>query len=334
MKNEVLAQLNGKRLFLTGGTGFFGKSFLECIGTYKKSNSLDLDLVILTRNSSAFIEKNSGLYDPSWISFHEGDIQSFSFPKEKFDHILHFATPADATWNVTHPLEMFDTIVNGTRRVLDFAAQSKVKSVLFASSGAVYGKQPSDCTHVPETYLGAPDLTQANSSYGEGKRVAEYLGNTYSRKHGFDFKIARCFAFAGPHLDPDAHYAIGNFIRDAVSGKPLTIQGDGTPHRSFLYSDDLVTWLTKILLDGKNSTPYNVGSDEDLSIKELATKIIKILNLSNEIVIKSAPTAGKPVERYVPSIDLAKKDLGLKVYTSLDDSIKLTAAAFTKKLGI
>lgn len=334
MKNEVLASLDGKRLFLTGGTGFFGKSFLECIGNYKKSNSLNIDLVILTRNSAAFIEKYFELYDSSWVSFHEGDIQTFQFPKEKFDGILHFATPADATWNVTHPIEMFDTIVNGTRRVLDFAVEAKIKTVLFASSGAVYGKQPSDCTHIPESYTGAPDLTHANSSYGEGKRVAEYLGNTYSRKHGFDFKIARCFAFAGPHLDPDAHYAIGNFIRDAVSGKPLTIQGDGTPYRSFLYSDDLVTWLTKILFDGKTSTPYNVGSDEDLSIKDLATKIVKTLNLNNEIVIKGESSAGKPIERYVPSIDLAKNELGLKVYTSLDQSIKLTAAAFAKKLGL
>ncbi len=328
MKNEVLAKLNGKRLFLTGGTGYFGKSFLQCLKSY------DVELKILTRNSRSFIEKYPGLYDCKRMSFIDGDIQTFDFPKEHFDHILHFATPADAIWNVTHPLEMFDTIVNGTRRVLDFAVEAKIKSVLFASSGAVYGKQPRECSHIPEEYLGAPDVTQNNSSYGEGKRVAEYLGTSYSRKYGFDFKIARCFAFIGPHLDPDGTYAIGNLLKDAVQGKTLTIQGDGTPYRSFLYSDDLVLWLVKILCDGKNSIPYNVGSDQDLSIKDLAEKIVKTLNLNNEIIIKSQTTPGKPIERYVPSIERAKRDLGLQVYTSLDESIKLTAAFYAEKIGL
>ena len=332
LPTDIWPRLQGKHLFLTGGTGFFGKSLLELILIKNRSESLNLHVTVLTRNPQKFLETYPALYDSKWIKFHEGDVATFSFPEGEFDYLMHFATPASSSWNLTHPLEMFDTVVDGTRRVLDFSVFAKIRKVLLTSSGAVYGKQPPDCTHISESYVGAPGTQAPGSAYGEAKRVAELLGNIYATKHHFEYKIARCFAFVGPYLDPKGSFAIGNFIRDALAGKDIEIKGDGTPLRSYLFSEDLILWLFKILLDGKSGQAYNVGSDEDLKIKDLAFAVVKALGLNNKINVLGIPVPGKPTERYVPSINMAREELKLDVFTSLDDSIKKTAAAYRNQI--
>lgn len=325
---DIWQRLHGKRIFLTGGTGYFGRSFLELITEFSRNKGLDLQVTILTRNATKFRESWQKSFNFGLLSFHDGDITDFSFPSGSFDYVLHFATPASATLNIESPLEMFNVVVDGTKRVLEFSKQAKVKSVLLASSGAVYGKQPHDIDHVPESYPGAP-LTQLNSSaYGEGKRAAELLGNLYGKAFGFEHKIARCFAFVGPHLDPNGTFAIGNFIRDALTKGRIEVKGDGRPFRSYMYSDDLVVWLLKILLDGEHGKPYNVGSDEAVTIEELGHQVFKALNKSGTVDIQGKTKPGALDERYVPSIALARQELGLSIWTPLDEAIQKTALRY------
>ena len=265
------------------------------------------------------------------LSFLKGDVQNFDFPAKNFDFLLHFATPASAALNLSDPLKMTRIIVDGTIRVLEFAREANIKKVLFASSGAVYGKQPSDLPNVPESYLGAPLVNAIGAAYGESKRMAELVGCEYSRKFGFEFKIARCFAFAGPHLDSNGSFAIGNFIRDSIKGTSINISGDGSPLRSYLYSDDLILWLLKILLEGENHEPYNVGSDYAISIADLAAKVIQLVNPTLQLNIAKTKDLSKPPERYVPSIEKAKSKLNLKIWTDLDSTILKTHAAYLSR---
>jgi nucleoside-diphosphate-sugar epimerase len=330
IKNIAFA-LENKTIFLTGGTGFFGRSFLEFIIGINSVHNLNLKIYVLARDPERFKNKYPQLIE-NFITFQKGDIVNFDFLDIKVNYIFHFATPASATMNIENPIGMFDNIVDGSRRILDFAVKSKCEKFLLTSSGAVYGKQPTELTHIPESYMAAPTTQNSHSAYGEGKRVAELMGNIYSSKYGFEHKIARCFAFVGPHLDANGTFAIGNFIRDAIQGKTLSIGGDGTPFRSYLYSSDLIVWLLTILLTGKSNQPYNVGSDNDLSISDLAKKVTQLINPSLRIEIAKKATDLSRPDRYVPNVSLAKNELGLCAWTPLDDSIIKTAAVYKQLL--
>jgi dTDP-glucose 4,6-dehydratase len=220
---------------------------------------------------------------------------------------------------------MLDTIVEGTRHPLDHAIACGAKRFLLTSSGAVYGKQPPDMTHIPEEYAGGPDPLDPRSAYGEGKRMAEHLSALYARGSALEPKIARCFAFIGPGLPLNGTYAIGNFIRDALSGGPIRVNGDGTPYRSYLHAADLAIWLWEILVRGHPCRPYNVGGERDLSIAELAREVARAISPEAAIHVAGSPIPGQGILRYVPSTRRAASELGLAAMISLSEAIQRTA---------
>jgi dTDP-glucose 4,6-dehydratase len=303
-------ELRGKRIFITGGTGFFGRWLLESFAWANARLDLGAEAVVLTRNPDAFKMKAPHLVEDPAIKLHAGDVRNFSFPPGRFSHVIHGAADASAKLNQENPLLMFDTIVEGTRRTLEFAAEAGARKLLFISSGAVYGKQPPELSHIPEDFAGAPDPADPLGAYGEGKRVGEMLSVLLARKHGFEAKIARAFAFVGPHLPLDAHFAIGNFIRDGLAGWPIQVLGDGTPVRSYLYSAELAVWLWTILFRGANMRAYNVGSETCLTIAETARMVAGCFSRKIPVKMQSGPASG-PALRYVPRTRRAREELGL-----------------------
>jgi nucleoside-diphosphate-sugar epimerase len=318
--------VRGKRFFLTGGTGFVGCWLLESFAWANDKLGLNSSAVVLTRNIEAFKEKAPHLASHPAIAFHPGDVRTFDFPGGEFAFIIHGAAESSTNLNNEDPLIMLDVIVQGTRRILNFAESARTKKMLYISSGAVYGKQPVNMTHVPEDYPGAPDTADPASAYAEGKRVGELLCSLYARSTGLQAKIARCFAFVGPYLPLDIHFAVGNFIRDGLAGGPIQVKGDGTPYRSYLYAADLAIWLWTILLRGKTCVPYNVGSEHALSIAELAAKVASCFPPPISVHVAERPVPGASVERYVPSIRRAFEDLGLRQTTQLEQAVHNTIA--------
>ena len=311
--------LRGQRIFITGGTGFFGCWLLESFAWANDKLNLNAEAVVLSRNPKAFAGKAPHLASHHAIKWVKGDVRNFKFPAGSFSHVIHAATEASAKLNQDDPLLMFDTIVQGTRHTLDFAVACGAKKFLLTSSGAVYGKQPPDMTHIPEEYMGATDPLDLGSAYGEGKRMAELLCTLYHKQHGLETKIARCFAFVGPYLPLDTHFAIGNFIRDGLAGGPIKVNGDGTPYRSYLYAADLAVWLWTILLRGQPCRAYNVGSDDACTIAEMAQIVA---GMCKDVHVKIAlPRSDKPPVRYVPSISRARDELGLRILIPLDDAV-------------
>ena len=298
------------KIFLTGGTGFFGKSILDML---KDGFRSDTEFVILSRDPQKFLNAYPQYISLSNVRFIQGDVLDFEFPQEKFDCIIHAATPAVTTLARG---EMRRIIIGGTQRVLEFAESCGAKKLLFTSSGAVYGPQ-GDCKNVPEDFPCNPA-----TEYGIAKLDAEKL----CIDSGIPAYIARCFAFVGPHLARDIHFAIGNFIENALNNEDIIIKGDGTAFRSYLYADDLVEWLFAILEKGQPSRPYNVGSPHGLSIADLAKEVSRCIGNTSEIKILTQPVPGQPVSRYVPDTARAEKELGLKINFSLSEAITQTVA--------
>ena len=322
---ELWNEFRGQRLFITGGTGFFGCWLVESFCFINRLLGLNAHTSLLTRNPEAFAQKCPHLASDAAITLQPGDVRSFSFPEGEYRYVIHAATEASARQAADAPLEMLSTIIDGTERTLDFASKHGTRKFLLTSSGAIYGKQPPDVTHIRESYQGGPDPADPGSVYAEGKRAAELLCALYGSKSGVECKIARCWAFCGPHLPLDRHFAIGNFIGDALAGRPIEIKGDGTPRRSYLYAADLAVWLWTILLRGPALVPINVGSANDVSILELARTVAKALNPQTEIRVTRETTPCAAPSRYVPSVDRARELLGLSETVGLEECIRRTA---------
>lgn len=312
------------RLLLTGGTGFFGRSLLRLhLSTPILTR---LEITVLSRNPDEFLAAHPEFTGQKTISFLKGDIQQRdSLPWDQtFTHVLHAATDSTIGLSLT-ALQRYDQIVDGTRNILDLAVATDARRCLLTSSGAIYGPQPSDLSSIPENWAGSPPLADSTTAYGQAKRGAEHLCALYREAHGLETLVARCFAFVGPDLPLNAHFAIGNFIRDALTADAITVAGDGTPLRTYLDQSDLAHWLFTLLEHGRSGEAYNVGSDEVISIADLAHLVRDILAPEKSVSILGLAAAGGPRNRYVPNIRKAQQQLGLKVTIPLAEAIRRTA---------
>ena len=325
---DVWRTLDGKRIFLTGGTGFFGTWLVESLCWAVDKLGIRPQVTLLTRNPAAFATKAPHLAEHPAVRLYQGDIRDFSFPRERFPYVIHAATEATAFSHPGNAWYMWDSIVQGTQRVLEFTRSCEAERLLLTSSGAVYGRQPSVMTHVPENFSGAPLLEPTERvAYAEGKRAAETMAALWGTQHDVICPIARCFAFVGPHLPLDQHFAVGNFMGNLLRDEPIQINGDGTPHRSYLHAADLAIWLWTILLCGEHARTYNVGSDESVSIEELARTLCRVAWKSEHpIEIAGVPVPGMLPERYVPDTSRAREELGLDVFIPLEAALRRTLA--------
>ena len=289
----------------------------------KHNGGWEGNLYILSRNPDKFRIENPELADLSGLDFVQGDIRDFDYsPLPDFDYVIHAATEADSKFTAENPDEMYSVIVDGTKHILKMCAEKKIRRLLYVSSGAVYGVQPPELPNIAENYPCSPV-----NAYGRGKLDAEKI----CLADATDTVIARCFAFVGPYLPLDKHFAIGNFINNVLNGEDIDIQGDGTPYRSYMYADDLVEWLFVLLLKGKSNETYNVGSDEAVSIAELAEQVAGFSRSKRQnINIAKKKNDGALASRYVPSIDKARKELGLKCKISLKEAIRKTINSHKK----
>jgi len=321
---QMWQELRGQRIFITGGTVFFGCWLLESFLAANEAFDLRAQATVLTRFPERFRQQSPHLAGA--VELVAGDVRDFAFPPEEFSFVIHAATESVRKEAGGRPDELRSTIVDGTERCLEFAESHGTKKFLFTSSGAVYGPQPPEMTHIPESYRGRTARGSPNAAYSEGEREAEMLCALAAGRSGMECKIARCFAFVGPHLPLDAHFAIGNFIRDALRGGSIAIAGDGTARRSYLYTADLAVWLWTMLFRAPSMRPFNVGSGNDRSIREVAEAVAAAIQPGMEIRIAQKAVPGAAIQRYVPSVEAAERQLGLTETVVLEDAIRRTAA--------
>lgn len=298
--------LRGERILLTGATGFFGVWLLATLRAADARYRLGVEVDVVTREPGRFTAAHPELTGWPALTWIQGDVRSFRAPRH-YRHVMLGATSASAQLNEDHPLEMFDVIVSGTRASL--AQLAGRPRVLLVSSGAVYGRQPPDLERVPETWHGAHDPLDPGAAYAIGKLAAEHVAIGWGRAHRAEVVVARPFAVSGPWLPLDAHFALGNFVGDALAGREVVVQGDGTPLRSYLYAAETAAWLWVLLTRGRAGRAYNVGSEEAVSIAELAHFVAAEAGVGWRVQGVHRP--GAPVARYVPSVARIGEELGL-----------------------
>jgi dTDP-glucose 4,6-dehydratase len=314
-------------VLLTGGTGFFGRALLRFWINQASSSEKTLRVCVLTRSPQKFLHQYPEFGDRAWIYFHQGDIlYPLSLPKNAgFSHLLHAATDSTLGPQLT-PLQRYTQIVDGTRNMLDYAVSERISRFLLTSSGGVYGPQPQDMAAIPEDFNGMPDPLRPEHAYSVAKRCAEHLTALYCGRFGLQTVVARCFAFVGRDLPLGAHFAIGNFIRDALHAREIFIGGDGSPVRTYLDQRDLAHWLTVLMSRGIAGEAYNVGSDFPVTIRELAHLVRDSLAPQKVVRIAAEAVNYNLRNRYVPSIAKARTQLQLQVRYTLEQAIRDTAA--------
>lgn len=311
--------LAGQHLLLTGCTGFFGKWLLATLAACNLQGAA-IQVTALSRAPEGFLQDYPEYADVPWVQWIKADVQDLRHIRvlRPVDLILHAATDTLAGAHAD-PLRIFDTIVQGARQVLDLAVRSGAKRVLFTGSGAQYGAfapgQP-----VLESATSACNSASASNAYGEAKRAQETLAALYAERHGLEVVLTRCFAFSGPGIALDGHFAIGNFVRDALWRDELVLNSSGQAVRSYLHGADLAVWLLTLLVKGETGGVYNVGSDQALTIAELARRVVACIAPGKVVRVLGQAEPGPPRSYYVPDVQKAR-GLGLGVWTSLDESI-------------
>lgn len=309
-------------LLVLGGSGYFGKSVLSA---YQRGllRPLAIDTVkIVARSASQLKITHPQLLKGNKVELHDLDLTTCdSLPTA--DLVIHAAASVDWSIYSVASSDAQTYIDLATTRYLTLARKyHRDSKIAYVSSGAVYGQIPSTVSTVSEDFVSSHpnSLSDSKERYRRVKQKAE-LTIKQLAEAGLNVSMARCFAFVGEFLPRNGSFAIGNFIEDGLNARPIRVQATHAVYRSYMHSDDLVAWLLAIAASGNNACPvYNVGSDQVIEIRELAKRVAAYFKQP----VACAPILDESVDRYIPSIALAERKLGLTIKISLDAAIDQT----------
>lgn len=313
-------------LLITGGSGFVGKSLLEAFGRGRLRGHGIARVVALARHASALQHDAPELLGPG-VELVDADVRDLDdlFGAEL---IVHAAASADAARyrDDADADGEASTIIDGTRRVAALASKpGHDRRVLFVSSGAVYGRHPPSPSGIGEHARFSDAVDPAKLAYTCAKRAAEDLVRVAARNHALSASIARCFAFVGPWLPLDRHFAAGGFLRSALSGGTIVVTARHPVIRSYLHADDLVAWIMRIGLAGNPGCPvFNVGSDQAITIRDLASLVGRIAAVPVEFPPEDPDMDASQIDCYVPDIHSARRELGLSVSIPIEEAFMRT----------
>ena len=319
-------------LLITGASGFVGKWLtLSWLSARQELNG-NGRLIVVARNVDGLRQLCSIYGATNEVIYIESDIRDLEIPTEFTpEYVIHAATPASESLNNQQPEEMMSIIIEGQRNILDKSIGSGVEKFLFLSSGAVYGKQPIGVQFIAEDFFGGPLPTDVRSAYHEGKRVAELMGNIQAANNKISFVSGRLFAFLAPYLPLNSHFAAGNFLLDGMKGRDISVRSDGQSIRSYQYGSDLCVFLWALLVRGRSGEAYNVGSDVEVSISNLAHQIKSTLSSVSKVEIIGEIDPATQT-RYVPNIGKIKTELSVSNVVDLPTSIARTARWYEEEM--
>jgi dTDP-glucose 4,6-dehydratase len=317
-------------LLIIGGSGFFGKSILDAFQR-KLLDPWAIEKVVIMARHPQELQTNYPQLITKNITLIKGDISSVN-ELPFADFVIHAAASTDARHYLERPIEERSNIISGALNYCKLSKEFHQKAkIVYVSSGAVYGMQPSSLNKIPENFqfLDPDQLPVNKRGYAYAKRDSEEAFIALGLNE-LNVSIARCFAFIGPWLPLDQHFAIGNFINDGLNNRKIKVIANKKVYRSYMYADDLVEWLMTIAEKSNSSCPiYNVGSDQEILINDLASKVGDFFHQEIEIM----PHSYEDVDRYIPDISRAMKDLDLYLKYNLDEAISNTIENLKKNLA-
>lgn len=313
-----------KTFLVTGGTGFIGKWLVASLNQLELNERLNMTIYILTRDIKSFKNQFSECPFIDNINFLESDIRSLDNLNNlnvKFDYIILGAN--DATYDFSlNAKKLSETLIAGTFNLLKTFVSSKTEAIIHLSSGAVYGDISKHEDGAKEDDQSLININNIGSMYGLSKALVESILNQYGEQNNIRIINARCFAFVGPYLPLNKHFAIGNFINNCINSQPIIINGNGLPVRSYMYAADMVKAIF-LCLNSTKSMAVNIGSDEKISIKNLAELVSKTLKNPHVIVKEKSSMHPEKANYYLPNTTLLKS-LGYSQSSTLENSIKRT----------
>ena len=308
------------RILLTGGAGFIGSHLCDLL--IKNSHSIICMDNLITGKK----ENIQHLLDNPDFKFIEHDVTKYIDVKEHIDYVLHFASPASPVDYLKYPIKTLKVGSLGTHNALGVAKKHGAKFLL-ASTSEVYGDPL--VNPQPETYWGNVNPIGPRGVYDESKRFAEAITLAYHRSHAIDTKIVRIFNTYGPQMREQDGRAIPNFIDQALKNEPITVYGDGSQTRSFCYVTDLIAGIYKLMQSDLNE-PVNIGNPNEMTLLDLARKVIELTGSKSPIEYKPLPEDDPKVRR--PDIAKAKAKLDWQPVVALNDGLKTTINWFRKFL--
>ena len=310
-----------KNILITGGSGFIGSNLCRKLADNNK-------ILCLDNYFSSDISNISDIYNKSNFSFYEKDINDKIEINEKIDLIYNLACPASPVHYQSNPVKTIQTNVVGSINLLELAKKNNCK-ILQSSTSEIYG----DPEQHPqsESYWGNVNPIGIRSCYDEGKRCAETLFFEYHRIHDLNIKVVRIFNTYGPGMKMNDGRVVSNFIIQALKNHDITVYGDGSQSRSLCFIDDLVEGLIKMMNSEKQIVgPINLGSNNEITVLDLAQKIINLSNSKSKIIFKKLPS-DDPKKRK-PDIRQANKQLNWKPKIDLEQGLTKTISYFNKLL--
>jgi dTDP-glucose 4,6-dehydratase len=312
-----------RKFFITGGTGLIGRALVRAL--IRQRDALGIEqLTLLSRNPDRFKTTTPDIANAPGVRLVQGDMASGGWPDETFTDIIHGATDVNDL-GVANRLDYAWSIAEGTKRTLDYAAQTGSQRYLYLSSGAVYGPGPYPEAGIPESWSTAPALDSPPTAYGQAKRFSEHLCALFAEGSSVAMRIARIFSVIGPESPLDGQYALGNFIREAVSpsSDAIRIKGDGTASRSYLHVDDLAQWLITLHERGPQHAAFNVGAEREVTIRQLAEAIAKLSPQQKPVIVEGAISNYAGRSRYFPDSRAIRTALGLTETITLKESLSV-----------
>lgn len=310
--------MENKRTLITGGAGFIGSHIADYL------LSRGHEVICIDSLITGSVDNIAHITDERFL-FIKHDVTNFIHVNGRLDYVLHFASPASPIDYLELPIQTLKVGALGTHKALG-VAKDKGAVFMLASTSEVYGDP---MVHPqPESYWGNVNPIGPRGVYDEAKRFAEALTMAYHRAHGVGTRIARIFNTYGARMRVNDGRAVPTFINQAIRGEPITIFGDGSQTRSFCYIDDTVEGLFRLMESGI-SEPMNIGNPIEMTIHELAVKIIELTGSESKVVFRGLPKDDPKVRQ--PDISFAKRELGWEPKVPLEEGLRETIEYFVRR---